>query len=78
MNFIDFRRRLAKDTEFRTKFENCDTLDLLIETAANEGYIFTAEEVGKSTDLLPEELENVVGGLSAKRAFSSGPKIIQK
>ena len=79
MDYMDFRRRLAKDAAFRAKFDNCETLDALIEAAAREGYGFTAEEVRNNTKLLPEELATAAGGnfcLNTANAFSAGPFII--
>ena len=80
MDYMDFRRRLVKDAAFRAKFDNCETLDALIEAAAREGYVFAAEEVRNNTKLLPEELATAAGGgnfgLNAANAFSTGPFII--
>ena len=63
MDYRDFRKKLATDRDFAAKFKDCATLEALIEAAAREGYGFTAEEVRKNTEILPEELALATGGL---------------
>lgn len=76
MDYMDFRKRLACDEAFRAKFEDCRKLDTLIETAAREGYVFTAEDVRDNTEVLPEELHTAAGGLNVANVFDSNSKII--
>ena len=76
MNYMDFREKLAQDAAFRAKFDGCETLDALIEAAAKEGYTFTAEEVRSNTELLPEELTTMAGGINADKAFNPEHKIV--
>lgn len=76
MNYMDFREKLAQDAAFRAKFDGCETLDALIEAAAKEGYTFTAEEVRNNTELLPEELTTMAGGINAANAFNPERKIV--
>ena len=76
MNYIDFRKKLATDQDFAAKFNDCATVEALVKAAAREGYSFTAEEVRNNTEILPEELATVAGGVSiAKNAFGGGPAI---
>lgn len=63
MDYKDFRRKLSTDTEFARKFDGCETLEALIAAAAREGYSFTVEDIKNDTDLLPEEVAFVAGGV---------------
>ena len=64
MNYLDFRRKLAADPEFGAKFKDCRTPEALVEAAAKEGFEFTLDDIRNNTEILPEELENVAGGVS--------------
>ena len=76
MNYMDFRKKLATDRDFAAKFNDCATVEALVKAAVREGYSFTAEEVRNNTEILPEELATVAGGVSiAKNAFGGGPAI---
>ena len=75
-DYMDFRKKLVNDRDFAAKFKDCHTVEDLVAAAGREGFRFTAEEVRNNTEILPEELATVAGGVSiAKYAFSSGPAI---
>lgn len=75
-DYMDFRKKLVNDRDFAAKFKDCHTVEDLVAAAGREGFRFTAEEVRNNTEILPEELATVAGGVSiAKDAFSSGPAI---
>ena len=63
MDFLDFRRKIVADRVFASKFVNCRTPQALIEAARLEGFNFTEEDMKNNTDLLPEELEAMSGGV---------------
>ena len=75
MNYMEFRQKLATDADFKAKFSNCETVEELIKAAAGEGYSFTADDIRNNTEVLPEELAMVAGGLSLASAFSSESSI---
>ena len=70
MNLIDFRKRMATDATFAAGFAGCKTVDELVRAAADKGYIFTAEEMTTSTDVLPEELEMAAGGMGYQGTYA--------
>lgn len=75
-DYMDFRKKLVNDRDFAAKFKDCHTVEDLVAAAGREGFRFTAEEVRNNTEILPEELATVAGGVNiAKDAFSSGPAI---
>ena len=63
MDFLDFRRKIVADRVFASKFVNCRTPQTLIEAARLEGFNFTEDDMKNNTDLLPEELEAMSGGV---------------
>lgn len=72
-DYMDFRKKMATDRSFAAKFKDCRTVEDVVAAAGREGFRFTAEEVRNNTEILPEELTTVAGGVSiAKYAFSSG------
>ena len=76
MNYMDFRKKLVSDCDFAAKFKDCHTVEDMVAAAGREGFRFTAEEVRNNTEILPEELATVAGGVHiARDAFSSGPAI---
>lgn len=76
MTYMDFRKKLVTDKDYAAKFKDCATVEELVEAAGRDGYSFTAEEVRSTTDILPEELAVVAGGVSiARGVFGQGPSI---
>lgn len=80
MDFRDFRRKLATDRAFAKQFDNCHTPEELVAAAAQEGYSFSVEDIKNDTELLPEEIAQVSGGvplqLSVSTAYRPSPKIM--
>lgn len=75
-DYMDFRKKMATDRSFAAKFKDCRTVEDVVAAAGREGFRFTAEEVRNNTEILPEELATVAGGVSiARNAFSSGSAI---
>jgi predicted ribosomally synthesized peptide with nif11-like leader len=58
----EFKEKLAKDEAFAKKFKEVTSLEQLLEIASADGFSFTVEDVKKNTELIDEELKNVVGG----------------
>lgn len=72
-DYMDFRKKLVNDRDFAAKFKDCHTVEDLVAAAGREGFRFTAEEVRNNTEILPEELATVAGGI--KNVFSVNPAI---
>ena len=72
-DYMDFRKKLVNDRDFAAKFKDCHTVEDLVAAAGRESFRFTAEEVRNNTEILPEELATVAGGI--KNVFSVNPAI---
>ena len=60
-----FIERMKNDEEFAKKIMAETTAESRMELARGEGFYFTAEEIGQSSDeLMDEELDAVVGGVA--------------
>ena len=67
MNYTDFRKRLVSDPEFANKYNSCGDIGDMIKAAAEDGYIFTEEDVKNETELLLDDLlDDVSGGDAAE------------
>ena len=78
MNYADFRKKLVADLDFAKKFADCKTPADLVKVAAEEGFIFSEDDIKNNTELLPEELEKAAGGswIASSDWFVGGGAIV--
>lgn len=69
MDYMDFRKKIATDKDFKAKFVDCKSSEELITAAAAEGYTFTEEDIRNNTEILPEELDSFVGGINLTSTY---------
>ncbi len=59
----EFRERIESDKGFAEKFQGM-ILDAVVEAAAEEGYVFSEEEIEELGSVSDAELEKVAGGIN--------------
>ena len=59
-----FKEKLKQDAAFAEEAKKCRSFDELIDFASEQGFDLSAEEIEELTDLRPDELSGVAGGMS--------------